>query len=91
MNWTPRLPANAYPAIFSAAFDDDAPLYRDLATQFGTTVSSIKQWVMRLRIEHNELFRATVREMVCNREDVVEEERYLRGILAQPPVGAESL
>jgi RNA polymerase sigma-70 factor (ECF subfamily) len=83
-----------YAALGKAAFfdvlkeihpaDRDAPSYAEIGDRFGMSEVAVKSAVQRMRRRHRELLREEIAHTVTRPEDVDEEIRHLRTVLAWP-------
>jgi DNA-directed RNA polymerase specialized sigma24 family protein len=61
-----------------------APSYAEIGARFGMTEAAIKSAVQRMRQRHRELLRQEIAHTVTRPDEVEEEIRYLRDVLARP-------
>lgn len=64
--------------------DMDAPSYSEIGVRFGMTEAAVKSVAQRMRRRHREILREEIAHTVTRPEDVDDEIRHLREVLAWP-------
>jgi RNA polymerase sigma-70 factor (ECF subfamily) len=64
--------------------EPEAPSYADIGARFGMSTAAVKSTVQRMRLRHREILREEIAHTVTRPEDVDQEIRHLREVLAWP-------